>query len=224
VASRISNTLGTVRNEIRKVVRRFYAGQHQLTSTTGINRYPELFRETQQALRQRPGQPVSILSFGCSTGQECFSLNDYFPNASILGVDINKSNLAQARENNAFSNVRFLLSTPETISAEGPYDIMFCLSVLCRWEDTKDLENCESIYPFAKYESLLKDLVASLVPGGLLVIYNSNFRFEETSLFAGFEKVETPTVKDSGFVHKFDHDNRRIREPHRQCVYRKKLV
>lgn len=209
------------KSRIDKFFRRFYTHQHQLTSTTAADRYPQLFREAARVFGGANGG--KILSFGCSTGEECFSLKKYFPQATIVGVDINKRNLTKAIKKNRFKDVSFFHSTNENIKNNGGYDLIFCLSVLCRWEDTKNVSNCEQLYPFEKFEMTVGSLADSLLPNGLLVVYNSNFRFEDTGTFNNhdFEIIPSPTVSDSGFVHKFDRNNNRITEIHAHCIYRK---
>lgn len=213
-------------NGIRKFQRSFYSAQHQLTSTTGTNRYPELFEEVRKNMFEKAAQKISILSFGCSTGEECFSLRRYFNNALIIGTDINKSNLAKAEKNNADENIRFIFSTPENIIRQVPYEIIFCLSVLCRWEDTRYVENCSALYPFEKFESTVAMLSNLLAPGGLLVIYNSNFAFEDTTVYKAdqYSIIRTPSVPDSGFVYKFNKDCNRVYDTHAACVYQKARV
>jgi len=187
-----------------------------------MNRYPELFQETRKALGEQADSQIRILSYGCSTGEECFSLRRYFPHSKVVGVDINKSNLAIAQRKNHDSNIEFSFSNETNIKMAGPYKAIFCLSVLCRWEDTKFLQNCERVYPFKKYEASTEFLASQIEKGGLLIIYNSNFRFEDTRVFNEFDVVDTPSVSDSGFVVKFDSSNNRVETPHRQCIYRKK--
>lgn len=206
------NRAGATLNRLRK-------SQHQLTSTTELNRYPELFREA--AKNVKPHDHLRVLSFGCSTGEECFTLKKYFPNARIIGVDINAANLRKAKSRNTDPAIEFLLSTPANISSKGKYDAIFCMSVLCRWEDTKDLGNCEKIYPFRKFEDTISMLCNNLMAGGLIVIYNSNFRFEETEASENFETVVTPGIGDSGFVHKFDRNNNRVHDHHVASIFRK---
>lgn len=207
------------RNQFFIFFRKLVKEQHQLTSVTADNRYPELFNEVRSFFEAR--SITSILSFGCSTGEECFSLQSYFPNAKITGVDINKANLRKANRKNKHEKIRFLFSTPETIMQNGKYDVIFCLSVLCRWEDTKDLENCGHIYPFSKFSQTISMLAQQVKSGGLLVVYNSNFNFEDTDAFKDFVIVPTPSVHDSGFVHRFDSHNNRITSIHKHCVYQK---
>ena len=158
--------------------RKLVKEQHQLTSVTASDRYPELFSEVHSVVQDK--HHLSILSFGCSTGEECFTMQTYFPNAEITGVDINKSNLRKANRRNKHHNIKFLFSTPETIIQHGKYDLVFCLSVLCRWEDTKDLDNCEHIYPFTKFSQTITMLADQVKSQGLLIVYNSNFKFEDT--------------------------------------------
>lgn len=216
------NVLRYWKNRSNKFFRKFYKHQHQLTSTTSSNRYPELFEEAVHAVEFYGKTHVKILSFGCSTGEECFSLKQYFPQSTILGVDINHHNLKTAIRKNTFPDINFLYSAPEIIQTNGKYDLIFCLSVLCRWEDSKYVTNCEDLYPFCKFEATVAMLANQLVLGGLLIIYNSNFRFEDTVCFRDFEIIPTPSVLDSGFVNKFDVNNNAISEPHRNCIYRKK--
>lgn len=209
------------RNQFSAFFRKLVKEQHQLTSVTADNRYPELFSEVRSFFKGK--EDLSILSFGCSTGQECFSLHSYFPQSKITGVDINKSNLRKAnRKNSNHSNINFLFSTPETIIKHGKYDMIFCLSVLCRWEDTKDLDNCAHVYSFTKFSQTVSMLADQIRTGGLLIVYNSNFRFEDTDSFKDFVIVPTPSVHDSGFVHKFDADHNRVLTPHVHCVYQKR--
>src|SRR5215467_12525911 len=56
-------------------------------SETNLDRYPDIFRFA----REQVGDDSShrILSFGCATGEEVFSLRRYFPLAHIRGLDIN---------------------------------------------------------------------------------------------------------------------------------------
>src|SRR5262249_37915409 len=62
---------------------------HQAKSTTKLNRYPEIFAAATKAAPSAR----KILSFGCSTGEECVTLANYFPTAQIIGADINVLNL-----------------------------------------------------------------------------------------------------------------------------------
>jgi hypothetical protein len=71
------------------------------------------------------------------------------------------------------------------------------------------------------FEAAIDALVNHLNTGGMMVIFNSNFRFEDSKAFSinNFEILATPSIKDSGFVYKFDKQNNRLTEPHYHCTY-----
>ena len=110
--SRVSNFLIFIRNQGSLNFRRFIKDQHQLTSTTRSDRYPELFTEAKIAMMALK-KPFSILSFGCSTGEECFTMKSYFPDSKIIGVDINRGNLRKATSRSTGNDIQFLFSTPK---------------------------------------------------------------------------------------------------------------
>lgn len=205
---------------IQKWIRSFNAEQHQLTSTTSYDRYPELFNAAKNSVSNYENARLSILSFGCSTGEECFTLRKYFPYAKIYGTDVDQVNLFLARKANSDPDIQFFYSNVKNIKQHGPYHIIFCLSVLCRWEDTKDVEDCSAIYPFEKFDKTVAQLSECLVPGGIMVVYNSNFCLEDSSVGKEYEIIPV-SLPDSGFVHKFDRHNKRLHIPHNACLYRK---
>lgn len=69
------------RGNYAKVVAALTPGSHQLVDWTAANRYPEIFAAAAAAAPDAR----RILSFGCSTGEECVSLAEYFPKAEIIG-------------------------------------------------------------------------------------------------------------------------------------------
>src|SRR6185436_431998 len=105
IKNAISNTWIIWETSLSRLLRKFYPQQHQLTSTTSPDRYPELFTEAAKACRQQTDGFTTILSYGCSTGEECFSLNKYFKKAKIIGVDINKLNLKKAIQKNVYPGI-----------------------------------------------------------------------------------------------------------------------
>ena len=157
---------------------------HQVKNSTSFDRYPEIFFVTKKYFDDNfENKNIHILSFGCSTGEECFSLRKYFPNAKIIGVDINEENIIKCRANNTDKKISFYLSNKKNISKYAPYDIIFGMSVLCKWPDAESLENIGKLYSFSEFHNTLKILDKLLINNGLLVIYNSNFLFSETDIF-----------------------------------------
>jgi tRNA G46 methylase TrmB len=80
------------RGNYAKVVAALTPGSHQLVDWTAPDRYPEIFAAAAAAAPDAR----RILSFGCSTGEECVSLAQYFPKAEIVGAEINVLSLLKA--------------------------------------------------------------------------------------------------------------------------------
>lgn len=184
---------------------------HQDKTNTGINRYPEIFRychEVNQA-------PKNILSFGCSSGEEVETLAMFFGNSNIYGVEINDRMLETCR-------LKFLyidrIKTSKIIYDVG-YDFIFCMSVFCRWPDTENIDNSESIYEFSAFNDSLIALDSHLNIGGYMVVYNSNFCFRDSDISSRY--VSVGDWIESGFVHKFAKNNEKSLENYTDCVFRK---
>lgn len=206
--------------EIQKKFIKANKEYHQLTSTTKENRYPLIFEECSILVKN----PEKILSFGCSTGEEVFTLNRfYYPSSNIIGLDISDKNLKKAREKlDLSSNTIFQNSTEENLKGNAPYDIIFAMSVLCRWEDTKGITDCSKIYPFQKFEEQIEKFYNVLKVSGLLVIYNANFRFSDCSISKEFELISSSKILESGFVPKFDKRNKLLKDQsYPFCIFRK---
>jgi SAM-dependent methyltransferase len=195
---------------------------HQLANDTEPDRYPEIFRSVATVMRSSGTEAGSILSYGCSTGEECFSLRGYLPEASIVGADVRRAARAQASARNHDPAIRFIPARESDLASNGPYDAIFAMSVLCRYPATLGRRSCSRIYPFKRFEAAATTLDRVLRPGGLLVIYNANFRFTDTSAARRYESLPVPGLDDSGFVDLFSSSNQRLEDqvyPH--AVFRK---
>lgn len=137
------------------------ASRLQLSSTTGKNRNSAAVKVVQNFLPEAR----RILSFGCSTGEEVATLRVFWPMAQIVGVDINKDALAEARKK--YPNEIFLESKH---LSEEPFDIIFAMSVLCRWP-----ESVGGFLPYQEFRDAVSRLDALLKPGGILVAYNAAY-------------------------------------------------
>jgi chemotaxis methyl-accepting protein methylase len=163
---------------------------------------------------------LNILSFGCSTGEECLTLAEYFPSATILGVDTDEGLLTICKQKNTYPNVSFVISSSENIKKRGPFDIIFCMSVLCRWgADSNEV----TAYSLPKFQRIIGELDKFLAKYGLLVIYNSSFRFSDSSIYYKYKVLYDPEI-DSGFVTMFDKDHNIMSRPlYKDCIFIKMI-
>ena len=167
-------------------------GIFQPYGTTSADRYPEIFLEARRLVEG--GASARILSFGCSTGEEVFSLRRYFPEASIVGLDINPFNIAACRFHRLKAGdkrMTFTVAGSTDREASASYDAIFAMAVF-RHGDL----NCSPPPPesghrirFSEFERSVADLARVLKPGGLLVIQYAMFRFGDTRVAREFKTV-----------------------------------
>ena len=158
---------------------------HQVSGYTEEDRYPGLF---DLAARTRP-DAARILSFGCSTGAELAALRRRFPEAAIVGAEIDARSRALARRRMA-GDAATSVVPPERI--EGRFDLIFALAVLQVQPHRvaeAGIEDLSEIYPFARFDAQLAELAARLRPGGLLCLYNAHYRVEDSSVATGLEAI-----------------------------------
>jgi 2-polyprenyl-3-methyl-5-hydroxy-6-metoxy-1,4-benzoquinol methylase len=180
----------------------------QTASTTEFDRHPDLFKVVSELFSIEPN--CRILSFGCSTGKECISLLEYFKNANIVGTDINKKSLKTAHREANNSHIEYLFSNDTVIAKEGPYDIIFALSVLCKNPEAEFIEDISKIYSFKEYEKTILFFDQILKPGGVLVIRSSNFMFKDTSVFKNYKIYKNSNLRTPQLFPKFTSNNIRI--------------
>ena len=196
-------------------VRLFKPSQvHQVAARTRMDRYPEIFG----ALRDHLGADadVTMLSFGCSTGEEVMTLRQYFPRARLVGAEINPRSLATARARGLDDRIHFIHSEPRTIAAEGPYDVILCMAVLQRDPQLVIRNNITSLakaYPFRQFDSTIRELDGWLKPGGLLVVHHAHYLVTDTGVAAHYAPLPGHDVKDT--YAKFDRSGQLISVEHR---------
>ena len=200
---------------------RFDSKIHQTTAYTAIDRYPAAFSQTQSLLAD--GIDVRILSFGCSTGEEVVSLRKYFPQAHIIGAELNKSRLKKCRKMETDERISFVRSTDENIRKSGPYNAIFAMAVLQRkpheilHNGTVDLSQ---IYAFSAFNSQLNTLDANLLPGGFMIIQHTQYRFRDCDIFHRYESCYQ--IKSDKLLPSFDRNGLLISgAPYNEIIFRK---
>lgn len=187
---------------------------HQTSPDTAEDRYPELF---DLAAKLRP-DAERILSFGCSSGEELVSLRRRFPHAEIVGAEINPRSRRLAKRRIARDS-RSGVVTPQAIA--GPFDVIFALSVLQR-EPHKvgemGVDDLSPYYPFERFDGAVRMLVSNLRAGGLLCVFNAQYRIEDSGAAAQLEPVEGAPLMEPAI---FGPDGRRLLQPEARTIFRK---
>lgn len=131
----------------------------QWSNQTKINRFPKIFNRAKEL---KP-DAKRIMSFGCSTGEECFALAEVFPHAEILGVDVSSWSLKKAKEKNTNDNITF------NNKPEGTFDLVTTLMVLfSMWQPINK----------GKWTEIVELVDRHINPNGLWIIYTSQFPLE----------------------------------------------
>jgi SAM-dependent methyltransferase len=227
VARRFHQVSWDVGNWLYRKVRRPLPGEFQPYYYTRPDRYPWLFGFAAARLGSR--HDTRILSFGCSRGDEVFSLRRYFPDAAIKGIDVNPRKIARcvarARAANA-ANVTFQVAATPADEPTAFYDAIFCLAVLCNGDlTTSGAQSCDPVLQFDRFNRIIGDFARCLKPGGLLILHTTNFRFCDTTVAADFEVVYEAHPKDLALDVLFDRNNRLMsgeRERYRAVAFEKR--
>lgn len=166
---------------------------NQISTRTLSDRYPEIWNE----LREIKPDPRNILSFGCSYRLECESLHKkYFKNIPQVGYDINKNVIKENIKMNKFNHIRYIDDL--TAVSEQKFDIVFAMSVLCRWRSNND-----SAYKFDMFEKTVSILDDFVEDNGYLCIYNSTYLFTDTAISKKYKPIVTNHT-ETGFVVKYN--------------------
>jgi SAM-dependent methyltransferase len=188
-------------------------GLFQSNPLTVPDRYPGIFRFVSMHLGAQ--RNPRLLSFGCSFGEEVFTLRRYFPVASIKGVDINPANIAACRARHEREGrdraIEFECKNSAVGERPDSYDAVFCMAVFQRatLKEDRTIASCEPHLRFADFARTVAGLAACVKPGGYLVIRYSMFRFAETECARDFRAVLSRPAP-SEFFPRFDSDNRRL--------------
>ncbi len=197
-------------------------GLFQPFNDTVEDRYPKLFEFVQAQLGG--DSAVHILSFGCSTGEEVFTLRRYFPRAAIKGIDINPVNVAAAGKRLAAApdaGLSFVRAGSTAGEQDASYDAIFCLAVLRHGSLKRPgITRCDHLIRFEDFAAAVADFHRCLKPGGLLAIRFSNFRLRDAPVSTQFETLLRLDYK--AHLPLFGPDNRLLKDAkYPDVVFRK---
>jgi SAM-dependent methyltransferase len=130
----------------------------QASHMTKPERFPLIF---DSAKKLQP-DAKRILSFGCSTGEECQALAKRFPDSEIVGLDIDHYTIQRARRSNKSDKIFFT----DEIGCTGKYDLVTALMVFFCMEEP---------IPKDRFVSCLKKIDRHLNDGGVLMIYTADY-------------------------------------------------
>ncbi len=184
---------------------------HQIDKTTKLNRYPDIFKFCRDNIIEKK---CKILSFGSSTGEELVSIAMHFGESEIYGVEIDKHCLDESIK--LTKNVDRI-----KISSEIPnekFDIIFCMSVFCKWPETQLITDSSGVYEFHQFESGINLIENHLNKDGLLVLFNSNFIFEDTDVSKNYISI---FESNDSQVHKFSKSNKKLNKSYKKCIFKK---
>jgi len=229
VARKVRNAIWDVGNSLYRRVRRPVPGEFQPYYYTLPDRYPWLFGFAATRIGSRPG--LRILSFGCSRGEEVFSLRRYFPSAAIKGIDINPRNIARCRarmRTENLTNMTFEIAATTEGESTSSYDAIFCLAVLVNGDlTTSAAQRSDPVLYFDAFEQIVSDFARCLKPGGLLVLHTTNFRFCDTAVAGDFDVVYEADPEHLAPDVLFDRNNRLMsgeRQQYRAVAFQKRMT
>jgi SAM-dependent methyltransferase len=212
-----------------RTLRRPLAGEVQRYDFTLPDRYPWLFGFASGHLQ--PRQSMRILSFGCSRGEEVFSLRGYFPAATIKGIDVNPRNIARCearlRKERAVG-VEFEVAASTQGEPQEHYDAIFCLAVLVMGDLTRTgAQRSDPLFTFEHFERIVTDFARCLKPGGLLLLHTTSYRFCDTTVARDFVVVHEAPLEELAPDPLFDRDNRLMageRQRYRAVAFQKRTA
>ena len=180
---------------------------------TSVDRYPWLFKFLGEQLSDQ--KAPRVLSYGCATGEELFSLEAYLPDAALVGIDINPRNITicnrKFAKNGAKSDMQFRCAGSPAEEALESYDAILCLAVLRHGALQDRLpDNCTPWIQFAAVDQMVTELARCVKPGGYLAIWHSHFRFADMSVAAEFRTVLSHERSGRESTPFYGPDNRRL--------------
>ncbi|MGN1084370.1 MAG: helix-turn-helix domain-containing protein [Lachnospiraceae bacterium] len=123
-------------------------------------------------------RPVDLLDFGCGFGFLGMKFMPLLPQgSSYTGIELDENELAQAK--------KFFDKTP--------YPHRFVKQDIYQYEPEKKYDVVVALYllSYVRHpEQMIEKMKASLKPGGMLLLIDSNMEVEQAGFFSGLEKEE----------------------------------
>lgn len=170
------------------------------SKNTALNRYPAVFSAIAKALRwnatniNEKQQTKKILSIGCGYGAEVQTLRQLFPGSIVHGYDLDVDVIKEAQQTNEeYPEVDFFWRRQDL---GKDYDLVMCLSVACRYPNSKD-------FKFDQFCRLMTDVDSHVSPGGFIALYNAQYDYCECEQMQNYYVAIDIGRHDSGVVPKF---------------------
>ncbi|WP_162150358.1 class I SAM-dependent methyltransferase [Asticcacaulis sp. AC460] len=158
--------------------------RHQTHTKTFHGRHADIFRSARRLFGRR--KKLKVLSFGCSTGEECLDLAEVFRYSDITGVDVDQEALKKAAHIH-HPRISIMDSTEGNLRAHGPFDAIFAMNVFCVFPKSKQFEDISHLYPITHFDDGLRLLHRHLAHGGILGLFNAAYFFDDFSLFDAYQ-------------------------------------
>lgn len=165
---------------------------------TAMDRYPRCFAYARDTLGE--ASALDLLSFGCASGEEAFTLARYFPRARIKGIDINARAIAAARRATPPADadrIRFDVASSAEAEPEDSYDAVFAFAVFRDDALAGGPPRCDHLLRFADFDQAMSGLARRLKPEGLLFLRHAHFRFEDCEASKDFDVALTLQIEPS---------------------------
>ncbi|MET0393232.1 MAG: class I SAM-dependent methyltransferase, partial [Chitinophagaceae bacterium] len=182
--------------------------QFQDSTFTLHYRYPRLFEQCRLYFQHHPAP--RILSFGCSTGEEVFSLIEYMPQAIIAGIDINRWCIRECNLKNTNEHISFDLRHSGLFDELTGLDAIFCMAVFQRAANRDKKVVRTTKITFQRFERELKILDKKLRVGGLFFIDVCDFDLADTLLYTNYRPLEFDANRIENDLPVFGRDNEKI--------------
>jgi len=122
-------------------------------------------------------KPARILSFGCSEGFELLDLRTSFPDAYIVGVDINDAVLEKAKVRTTEDENIMVMHSGE-LKPEEKFDLIVSCNVLCNYNALTELPPL----PYEQFKTTTNELWERVKADGFMFFTGTNYPLKHEEL------------------------------------------